>query len=71
MKGPDSTKLASNSNNYSIGNHFFKVLVQIHYSLVCWFVNPYEMFAQYAPFCGLMWAQPTLKGPLGPGPTCG
>ena len=22
-----------NSNNYSIGNHFFKVLVQIHYSL--------------------------------------
>ena len=23
----------SNSNNYSIGNHFFKVLVQIHYSL--------------------------------------
>ena len=24
---------SSNSNNYSIGNHFFKVLVQIHYSL--------------------------------------
>ena len=24
----------TNSNNYSIGNHFFKVLVQIHYSLV-------------------------------------
>ena len=23
-----------NSNNYSIGNHFFKVLVQIHYSQV-------------------------------------
>ena len=28
--------LEVNSNNYSIGNHFFKVLVQIHYSLFNW-----------------------------------
>ena len=28
----DGIKDSSNSNNYSIGNHFFKVLVQIHYS---------------------------------------
>ena len=34
IAGPFLRKLASNSNNYSIGNHFFKVLVQIHYSLV-------------------------------------
>ena len=27
------TGFQENSNNYSIGNHFFKVLVQIHYSL--------------------------------------
>ena len=26
--------VTENSNNYSIGNHFFKVLVQIHYSQV-------------------------------------
>ena len=24
--------IVTNSNNYSFGNHFFKVLVQIHYS---------------------------------------
>ena len=32
LSGQGAYICITNSNNYSFGNHFFKVLVQIHYS---------------------------------------